>query len=195
MMVIGLTGGIASGKSTIAARLRTHGIATLDADEVVHGLLEGEAKSEVAVHFPDAMEDGNINRKALGAIVFSNPDKLALLEGVLHPRVRRAEEAFIAAERAKGAKACVLEIPLLFETMADTLCDVTIAASAPETLRIARAMERPNVTEAKLEFVLNRQLPEEVRNRRADSCIDTSGTLDHTYAQIDRLVAQWGVLA
>lgn len=194
MMVIGLTGGIASGKSTIAERFRTHGIATLDADEVVHRLLEGEAKSEVAVHFPDAMEEGHINRKALGAIVFANPEKLTLLEGVLHPRVRHAEETLIAAERAKGAKACVLEIPLLFETMADTLCDVTITASAPETIRIARAMQRPNMTEAKLEFVLNRQLPEEVRNRRADTCIDTSGTLESTYAQVDRLVAQWGLV-
>lgn len=188
MLVIGLTGGIASGKSTIAERFRFHGIATLDADAVVHGLLEGAAKSTVAVHFPDAVEQGSINRKKLGSIVFSNPDKLKLLEDVLHPLVRAEEETFIAQQKASGAKLCVLEIPLLFETAADVLCDVTITASAPEALRIKRAMQRPNVSEAKLEFMLARQLPEEVRNRRADKVIDTSGTLNHTQAQVDGLL-------
>ena len=195
MMVIGLTGGIASGKSTIAERFARHGLKVLDADAAVHVLLDGAARDAIASAFPDAMHAGNIDRKALGAIVFSNPEKLTQLEAILHPLVRAAEEAFIAEQKAIGAKAAVLEIPLLFETMADSLCEVTITASAPESVRVARAMARPNMTEAKLEFVLNRQLPEEVRNRRADQTIDTSGTLEYTYAQVDKLVAQWGLIA
>lgn len=190
-MVIGLTGGIASGKSVIAARLREHGIAVLDADAVVHALLAGEAKSEVALHFPDAVEKGELNRATLGRIVFSNDEKLKQLEGILHPKVRAAEEAFIAEQRAKGAKIAVLEVPLLFETGADSLCDATLVATAPEAVRIARAMQRPHMNEAKLEATLARQLPEDVRARRADYTIDTSATLEHTHAQVDALVNKW----
>ncbi len=191
MIVVGLTGGIASGKSTIAQKFREHGFAVLDADRLVHELLEGEAHDAVANQFPDAVEEGRIDRKKLGAIVFANPDKLAVLEAILHPMVRAAELDFIAAQKTTGAKAAVLEIPLLFETMADSICDVTITAAAPQEIRVARAMQRPNMTEAKIEYILNRQLPEDVRNRRADKVIDTSGTLEHTQAQVDALVHDW----
>ncbi len=191
MIVVGLTGGIASGKSTIAERFRSHGIAVLDADRLVHHLLEGAAKEAVAARFPDAVENGTINRQSLGRIVFSNPEELTALEAILHPMVRAEEERFIAEERAKGSKAAILEIPLLFETMAETLCEVTIAAAAPEELRVKRAMARPGMTEAKIEYILNRQLPEDVRNRRADATIDTSHTIEHTHAQVDKWVGEW----
>lgn len=191
MIVIGLTGGIASGKSTIAGRLRDHGLPVLDADRLVHDMLGTTAHDTVAACFPDAVKDGVIDRRTLGTIVFANPDKLAVLEGILHPLVREAELDFIATHKAAGAKAAVLEIPLLFETMADSICDVTIAAAAPEHIRVARAMQRPTMTEAKIEYILARQLPEEVRNRRADQVIDTSHTLEHTLAQVDRLVKNW----
>lgn len=191
MIVIGLTGGIASGKSTIAGRLRDHGLPVLDADRLVHELLETTAHDIVAASFPDAVKEGKIDRRTLGTLVFSDPDKLAVLEGILHPLVRAAEEEFIAQHKAEGAKAVVLEIPLLFETAADTVCDITLTAAAPEEVRVARAMHRTNMTEAKIEYILSRQLPEEVRNRRADKCIDTGGSLDHTLAQVDQLVKEW----
>lgn len=191
MIVVGLTGGIASGKSTIAARFRDHGFAVLDADRLVHELLEGAAHDAVANRFPGAVVEGRIDRKKLGAIVFANPEELAALEGILHPMVREAETAFIAGQKALGTKVAVLEIPLLFETMADSVCDVTIAAAAPQDVRVARAMHRPNMTEAKIEYILSRQLPEDVRNRRADKVIDTSGSLEHTLAQVDALIAGW----
>jgi dephospho-CoA kinase len=190
MIVIGLTGGIASGKSTIAQRLCFHGIEVFDADRFVHQALEHEAYESVHHTFRELTPTQPINRHELRRIVFSNPEKLTQLEAILHPIVRRAEVAFIAAQKEAGAKLCVLEIPLLFETAADTLCELTIVASAPEEVRIARAMARPGMTEATLEYILARQLPEEVRARRADIVIDTSRTLDHTQAQVDALIVK-----
>ena len=197
MRVIGLTGGIASGKSVIASRIAQAGIAVLDADRLVHDAIApgGIAEEKVKLLFPDAVVEGVIDRKHLGAIVFADPEKLALLEGVLHPLVRQVEEAFIAEQRERGAKAVLLEIPLLFETGADRLCDHIIAATAPEETRIRRAMHRTNMTEAKLEFIMAKQLPDADRNARADTVIDTGRDLDHTYQQVDALLGKLGLVA
>lgn len=198
MIVIGLTGGIASGKTVIASRFSAHGIPVLDADRIAHNAIApgGIAEAEVADAFPDALEDGIISRSRLGALVFSDDTKLHRLESILHPRVREAEERTIAALRAsKKAKAVVVEIPLLFEVGADALCDDTIAASAPEPVRIARALAREHMTEAKLEFILAKQWRDEERNARAGHVIATGGTLEDTYAQVDALIAHWGLLS
>lgn len=196
MKVIGLTGGIASGKSTIADRFSQSGVPVLDADRWVHDAIVPGGAGEAAVKaaFPDAVANGMLERKLLGALVFADDDKLKQLEAILHPLVRKAEEDFIASHKATGAKAVLLEIPLLFETGADALCDVTIAASAPETDRIARAMKRPNMTEAKLESILAKQWTDEQRDARATHVIHTGHSLDDTYAQVDALVAQWGIV-
>lgn len=196
MKVIGLTGGIASGKSTIADRFTQRAVPVLDADRWVHDAIAPGGAGEAAVKaaFPDASENGTLDRKLLGAIVFANDDKLKQLESILHPLVRKAEEDFIATHKAAGAKAVLLEIPLLFETGADALCDTTLAASAPEPDRIARAMKRPTMTEAKLESILAKQWTDEQRNARATHVIHTAHSLDDTYAQVDALVAQWGIV-
>lgn len=196
MKTIGLTGGIASGKSVIATRFAEAGIPVLDADRLVHRAIEpgGVAEAAVAQHFPQAVAEGRIDRARLGAIVFSDPDKLKELEALLHPLVRAEEERFIAEHKANGSKAVLLEIPLLFETGADALCDVVIAASAPEELRIQRAMKRPHMTEAKLEFILATQWRDEERGAKATHIIDTTKTIDHTYQQVDALLVEWGIV-
>lgn len=196
MKTIGLTGGIASGKSVIAARFAEAGIAVLDADRLVHRAIEpgGVAEEAVAQHFPDAVSDGRIDRARLGAIVFSDPDKLKELEALLHPLVRAEEERFIAEHKANGSKAVLLEIPLLFETGADVLCDAILAASAPEPLRIERAMKRPHMTEAKLEFILATQWRDTQRNAKATHVIDTSKGVEDTYQQVDALLEEWGIV-
>ncbi len=178
MLIIGLTGGIGMGKSTAARIMRGFGFPVHDADAVVHDLLapEGAAVGKVAELFPDAVRhywDGRIvvKRRVLGNIVFENPDSLKKLERVLHPLVREAERVFFEEARRKQARAVVLEIPLLYETGAESRCDVVFCMSAPEAIRRVRVMKRAGMTEERLAAILARQLPEAEKRRRADYVI------------------------
>lgn len=175
MIVVGLTGGIASGKSSVAAWAQAHGIATFDADNAVHQLLSDPAViARIAAAFSDITPTPAIDRQTLSAIVFADSARLLQLEQILHPLIRAREEAFIASARAQGARAAMLEIPLLFETGAERLCDVVIATSAPKALRKQRAFLRPHMTEKKWQHITRRQMAQAERNRRADFVLDTS---------------------
>lgn len=176
-LVLGLTGGIASGKSTLAAHARSLEIPVFDADKAVHVLYENDVamRQEILAAFPEAEHHGVIDRQKLGAAVFANEERLKQLEAILHPHVRAQEIAFIKNARALGEKIIILEIPLLFETAAETLCDSVIVAAAPESIRKQRAFLRAGMTEEKWQRIIARQLPELVRRNHADIVIDTSG--------------------
>lgn len=178
MVVIGLTGGIGMGKSTAARILRGFGFPVHDADAVVRDLLApgGAAVSQVAGLFPDAVRhywDGRIaiKRRALGQIVFENPDSLKKLEKILHPLVRQAEHDFFEDAQRKRSRAVVLDIPLLYETGAESRCDIVFCVSAPEAVRKARVMKRSGMTKEKFAAILARQIPEEEKRRRSDFVI------------------------
>jgi dephospho-CoA kinase len=195
MRVIGVTGGMASGKSTLARWLAGAGFPHLDADALVHQLMAQDAQTihEIAAAFPEAVEDGAISRAKLSAIITQDATQIATLESILHPRVRAAEEAAIAQARAAGKAAIILDIPLLFETGADALCDLVIAASAPEAVRKERAFARPGMSEAKWQRLIARQWTDAQRNARADVVIDTTKTMEETQAQLQALLQQWGL--
>ena len=192
MMIIGITGGIASGKSTIARMIARRGIPHLDADKLVHRLLAKDKPTIAAIdkQFPGTVRSGAVDRKALGVAIADNPAKLKQLEQLLHPLVRAAEEAAILLAERQRRRAILLDIPLLFETGAEALCDVVIAAHAPLPMRKRRALAR-GMSEATIARLVARQLSEAERNKRADIVIPTTIGKAHTRRIVEGLLKRW----
>lgn len=171
MIVVGLTGSIGMGKSTAAAMLRRLGVPLFDADRVVHRLLGpgGAAVRFVLAAFPGVgAESGGIDRRFLGQRVFGDAEALARLEGILHPMVRAQEKRFLNRVRARGAPIAVLDIPLLFETGGERRCDHVIVVSAPALIQRQRVLGRPGMTEIRLAAILEKQMADREKRRRAD---------------------------
>lgn len=190
MLIVGLTGSIGMGKSTAAARLRELGIGVFDADGDVHRLYEGPLANDIEAAFPGTTVDGKVDRAKLSAQLMKAPERMKVLEAIVHPRVRANERAFLAAEHARGAKMAVLEIPLLFESGADDSVDAVVVVSASPQLQRERVLMRPGMTAAKLDSLLSRQLADAEKRARAHFVVDTSGSIEASHAQIDAIVAQ-----
>jgi dephospho-CoA kinase len=188
MLIIGLTGGIGMGKSAAAERFAEHGIPVFNADTCVHRLYEGEAVAAIESAFPGVAKDGRIDRKALSEEIAGSPERLLRLEGIVHPHVVEAELDFLRAAEKEGAPLAVLEIPLLFETGADSRVDVTVVMSAPHDVQRARVLSRPGMTADKLEHLLARQLPDAERVARSDYVVDSGLSLADMRIEIDKLV-------
>jgi dephospho-CoA kinase len=174
-VVLGLTGSIGMGKSTAAAMLRRLGVPVHDADAAVHRLMVkgGAAVPAIATAFPDVVVDGAVDRQALGQRVFDDPAALRRLEAILHPRVRRQARDFIKRHRRRGTPLVVLDIPLLFETGGERLCDAVAVVSAPRFVQEARVLRRPGMTRRRLAGIRARQVPDPVKRRRADFVVET----------------------
>lgn len=186
MIVIGLTGSIGMGKSTVAAMFAEEGAPCLDSDAAVHALYAkgGAAVAPVEAAFPGVTRDGAIDRAALSARVVGNEDAIERLETIVHPFVRRAQAEFLQASRNAGARFVVLDIPLLFESGGVSLVDKVVVVSAPTDVQRARVLARPGMTDEKFAAILARQTPDAEKRARADFVIDTGGTLDQTRAQV-----------
>ncbi len=190
MLVIGLTGSIGMGKSTAAARFAENGIAVFDADAAVHQLYAGAAVHLIENAFPGTTQNGVVDRPRLLAALIAAPEGFTRLEAIVHPMVRDLERDFLHAEKQKGAAMAVLEIPLLFETGGDKLCDVTVVVSAPAQMQRERVLERGGMTPEKLDEILARQMPDDDKRARADFVVDTGGTIAESQAQIDKIIAR-----
>ena len=188
MLVIGLTGSIGMGKSTVAARLRALGIAVCDADAEVHKLYEGAAVAPVEAAFPGTTVDGKVDRQKLAQALLDRPDRFKRLEAIVHPLVVEAERTFLHDQAAQGAAMTVLEIPLLLETGGERRVDVVIVCSAPAEAQRARVMRRPAMTAEKLDQLLARQMPDAEKRKRADFVVDTGGSFAETDAQVDKII-------
>lgn len=188
MLVIGLTGGIGTGKSAAAERFAEHGIPVFNADTCVHRLYEGEAVAPIETAFPGVVKDGRIDRKLLSEKIAGSPERLLRLERIVHPLVVAAELDFLRAAEKDGAPLAVLEIPLLFETGADSRVDVTVVTSASQDVQRARVLSRPGMTIDKLEHLLARQLPDAERRARADYVVDSGTSLADMRIEIDKLI-------
>lgn len=188
MLIVGLTGSIGMGKSTVAARLRALGIAVCDADAEVHKLYEGAAVSAIEAAFPGTTTDGTVDRQKLAAALLAEPGRFKRLEAIVHPLVVEAERTFLHREAADGADMAVLEVPLLLETGGERRVDAVIVVSAPADLQRERVMGRPAMTLEKLEQMLSRQMSDADKRTRADFVVDTSGSFEETYAQVDRII-------
>ena len=182
MIIIGLTGGIASGKSTTAQMFRDHDIPVHDADAAVHEMMAagGIAVAPVVDAFgPDVLaSDGCIDRQRLGAEIFSAPDRRQLLESIIHPLVTAARDRFLAIHRRAAAPFVVLDIPLLFETGGETLCDFVILCSVDPDIQRQRALARPGMTAGKLDAILQSQMPLATKCAMADAVIETDHGVD-----------------
>ncbi|HLC08289.1 MAG TPA: dephospho-CoA kinase [Methyloceanibacter sp.] len=188
MLVIGLTGSIGMGKSTAAKHFAKRGIAVFDADAEVHRLYEGEAVPAIAASFPNVVVGNRVDRSLLAQELAVSPDKLRVLEAIVHPMVVKAELDFLRDQEAKGAKFAVLEIPLLFETGAEKRLDFSVVVSASEEVQRARVLARPGMSGEKLDQLLKRQLSDREKRARADYVVDSGGSIADMEAEIDRLL-------
>ena len=177
MIIIGLTGSVASGKSTVANWMVERGIAVHDADAAVHSLLAtaGQAVPEIIDRFGQSVlaDNGGIDRKKLGKHVFEHQQDREILESILHPMVRQHRDQFLADHRRFGSKIVVLDVPLLFETGGDALCDYVVVVHAAEDTIWRRALARPGMTKNKLTGILKTQMPPIEKCQRADFVLDT----------------------
>ena len=188
MIIIGLTGSIGMGKSTMSHALRALGLAVLDADAVVHDLYQGPAAERIAHAFPGTVEGGRVDRARLSKALRDNPDGFQKLEAMIHPLVREEQRKFLVKQNELGAQIAVLEIPLLFETGADQRVDVTIVVSAPKDVQRARVLERAGMTEDKFDQLLAKQMPDEEKRERTDFVVDTGQPVADSIAQITDIV-------
>ncbi len=188
MLVIGLTGSIGMGKSTAASQFARRGVPGFDADAEVHRLYAGTAVPAVAELFPNAVQNGVVDRALLAAEIAGAPEKLRALEAVVHPLVAEAEIAFLRQAEAEGAEVAVLEIPLLFEAGAEARVDVTVVVSAPADQQRQRALARPGMSPEKFDQLLRRQMPDAEKRARADFVVDSSVSLEDMQNQIDKIL-------
>lgn len=192
MPLIALTGGIASGKSTIAARLRKHGAVVVDADAIVRDVQRAGSPvlAEIAARFGQEVirADGELDRAALGGIVFAEPQALAGLNAIVHPAVREESARRFAEAFAADADAVVVyDVPLLVEARVDDPWDLIVVAHAPAEVRERRLVELRGMTAEEARARIASQVADDARLAVADVVIDTTGTLDDTHAQVDRL--------
>ena len=198
MKIIGLTGSIAAGKSTVSGWIHDLGIAIHDSDAAVHELLSphgaavdtilAEFEIDLAGHDIGNLEKG-INRQALGDYVFARPQARQRLESILHPLVRQHRDKFLDKHRAIAAPAVVLDAPLLFETGGDAVCDYIIVVYASAATTAKRALTRAGMTPAKLAAILASQMPVDVKKKRADLCLDSDLQPDETRQDLIKWVA------
>lgn len=193
MIRIALTGSIGMGKSTVAKMFEAAGVPVFDADSAVRQLQGpgGSLVRDIGELFPGCVRSGTLDRECLAQIVLENPAKLAALEAIVHPAVREWREAFVRDHHS--APALIFEIPLLFETGSEREFDKVIVVSAPADIQRARVLERRGMTAEKLRSILNRQMPDEEKRRRADFVIDTGGSLSTTEAQVGEIIACLGL--
>lgn len=189
MILLGLTGSIGMGKSTVAAMFAEEGVPVFDADAVVHHLQgpEGALVDEIEALFPGTTGTAGVDRIALAERVLGAPPALQRLEALIHPAVKRERERFLEAH--SGDPLVVLDIPLLFEKGGAEGVDKVAVVSAPAEVQRARVLARPGMTEAKLDRILALQMPDEEKRARADFVIPTSGSFDQTRAEVRRIIA------
>ena len=192
--VIGLTGGIGCGKTEAAKYLETLGAARFDADEVSRALTApgGAALPAIRDQFGDDVfnPDGTLDRAALGQLVFSSAPHRRALEGIIHPLVQREMLERMDAAAASGAKVVILDVPLLFETGMDALCDETWALYLAREKQISRVVTRDGLTREQAEARIASQMPTEARNARATRAIDTDQPVEKTRQLLAALYRQ-----
>jgi dephospho-CoA kinase len=195
MLLVGLTGNIGSGKSTVAQLLSERGATIIDADVLARRAVEvgtSAYKAIVERWGTSILEPGGmIDRSALRRIVFSEPSELEQLNAVVHPEVERMRDALVEQARLRGDKLVVCDIPLLFETKRTDVFDRIVLVDAPRPVRLERLVRERGLRETEAMEMIVAQMPAELKRARADFIIDNEGTL----AQLDARVAEvWGAL-
>ena len=190
MIILGLTGSIGMGKSATAAMFRNAGIPVHDADAAVHDLYSGVAVPLIETAFPGTVVNGIIDRKKLGERVIGKAEEMKRLEAIVHPLVAEVRNRFLEDAAARGAKLAVLDIPLLYETGGEKLCDYVVVVSAPEEVQRTRVLARPEMTEEKFRAILAKQVPDTEKRKRADFIVDSSQGFEVAEKQVAAIISQ-----
>jgi dephospho-CoA kinase len=188
MIVIGLTGSIAMGKSTVGAMLQAAGAPLFDSDAAVHAFYRSPEARVVEEAFPGVLVDGVVDRVALSAKVLEDRAAVARLEALVHPKVAAARQTFLEQEAQRGRRIAVVDIPLLFEVSAQKSVDLILVVSAPEPVQKARALARKGMTEERFAAIVAKQIPDREKRRRAHFIIETNGPFEATRAQATGLL-------
>lgn len=188
-LILGLTGSIGMGKSTVAAMFEAEGVPVFDADAEVLALQgpDGALLPAIERAFPGSTGASGVLREALGEMVFGDPAALARLEAIVHPAVGASRARFLAAHT--DAKLLVFDIPLLFEKSGHQAVDRTVVVSAPASVQRQRVLARPGMTPEKFARILSLQLPDAEKRARADYVIDTGTSLEATEREVIALIA------
>ncbi|NSX91976.1 dephospho-CoA kinase [Agrobacterium tumefaciens] len=184
MIVIGLTGSIGMGKTTTAKLFAEEGVPVLDSDEVVHGLYRAEAVPLIESAFPGTTVSGTVDRRKLADMLRENPANFTRLEAIVHPLVRRRQDVFLAEAAKDGRQFALLDIPLLFETAAESRVDKVVVVSCAPEIQRERVLSRPGMTQEKFEMILARQMPDAEKRRRADFIVDSGNGVEAARDQV-----------
>ena len=190
MIILGLTGSIGMGKSTTAEMFREAGIPVHDADAAVHELYSGAAAPLIETAFPGTVINGVVDRRKLGEQVIGKPEEMKRLEAIVHPLVAEIRNRFLEQAAAGGAKLAVLDIPLLYETGGEKLCDHVVVVTAPQEVQRARVLARPEMNEEKFQAILAKQVPDAEKRKRADFIIDTSLGFEAARQQVEAIISK-----
>lgn len=188
MIVIGLTGSIGMGKTTTARLFAAEGVAVLDSDAVVHELYRKEAAPLIEEAFPGTTVSGVVDRGKLGEVLRENPANFKRLEEIVHPLVRKRQQAFLAAAQNEGREFALLDIPLLFETGAENGVDKVVVVSCSPEVQRERVLSRPGMTEEKFAMILARQMPDEEKRRRADFIVESGNGVENARDQVREIL-------
>jgi dephospho-CoA kinase len=199
MLIIGLTGGIGSGKTTVSQMFAAAGIPVICADELARQAVEpgSAALEEIHAAFgPGVIDrDGGLDRARMAELVFQDPGKRAILESIIHPRVEEAKKKRLAdLERSGHAKAGV-DVPLLYEKRWDKYFDVVVVAYVPPDLQQQRLMKRDNMSWDEARSRINAQMSIDEKKRKADLSVDNTGTIAHTRQQVAAILSELESLA
>ncbi|AIL13593.1 hypothetical protein IM40_09050 [Candidatus Paracaedimonas acanthamoebae] len=184
--VLGLTGSIGTGKSTIAKMFRSLKIPVLDADKIVHHLYETSPLliERLRAYQASLIQDGKVDRHALSHLVVKEPSFLPLLESIIHPLVKQVLMEAIESAKREQIPLLVLEVPLLFEVGLDALCHFTLVVHTSDALQKERVLNRAHMTEEQFLKISSRQLPQQEKINRADFTLDTSRSRVHIFKDL-----------
>lgn len=187
MKVLGITGGIASGKSLVTKVFQEQGFPVYDADQMVHELYQNpDVIQAIAERFPRSLEESSINRRILGDLIFNDPIAKKELEAILHPKVYEALK--LAIVKHTNQPWVVLDIPLLYETGGESLCDLVLVVYVDPNTQLRRLMARNHLSETEAEARISSQMPLHEKMQRADIVINNSGTIQKTQERVHEII-------
>lgn len=193
MIILGLTGSIGMGKTTVAKQFAGCGASVFHADDVVHALMARPVVVKaISEAFPGSAPEGKVDRKILGKQVFAYPQARQRLEALLHPLVREERAKFLENAREKGARLAILDIPLLFETGGEKGCDYVVVVTAAPEIQKKRVLERQGMTEERFQAVLATQMPDAEKRQKADFIVHTDQGLEYSLAQVHDILRKIG---
>ena len=192
MLLVGVTGSIGMGKSTVAQMFKEHGYGVYNADDTVHYIYENDEEviAKVESKFPGSTKNGAVNRLALRDILNKEPDKFRILEQIVHPVTRKYQIIYIKKLIEEGKAGCVLDIPLLFETGGEKYVDISIVVTASEETQKSRVVSDRKVPLEIFNAIKDQQMPDRDKLKKADYIISTDSDIEETKSEVKEVAAK-----